>query len=90
MSTWNLGIDDVSEEAQAFKDKLSSKGAYLPNLETYVALHGSTDSHIAAQQTKLMRQAAEMDELRSTFNDTLHKVVHIVQLPHILNSPVLF
>lgn len=26
MSTWNLGIDDISEETQAFKDKLASKG----------------------------------------------------------------
>ncbi|RDB28366.1 hypothetical protein Hypma_015870 [Hypsizygus marmoreus] len=57
MSTWNLGIDDVSEEAQAFKDKLASK-----------------DTHISAQQTQLMRQTEQIEELQATLNDTLHKL----------------
>ncbi|KAF9567768.1 hypothetical protein CPC08DRAFT_680446 [Agrocybe pediades] len=29
MSTWNLGIDDVSEETRAFRDKLASKDAQI-------------------------------------------------------------
>ncbi|KAF9469811.1 hypothetical protein BDZ94DRAFT_30117 [Collybia nuda] len=73
MSTWNLGINDVSEETQAFKDRLSSK-----------------DSQIAAQQTQLMRKAAELEELRSTLNDALHKLSHetnrVLQLENDLNS----
>jgi hypothetical protein len=34
----------------------------------------SLDSQISAQQMKLMKQAAELDEIQSTLNDALHKV----------------
>ncbi len=40
MSTWNLGIDDVSEETQAFKDKLASKGKLGCSLKVCVAVYG--------------------------------------------------
>lgn len=33
----------------------------------------SLDSQIAAQQTQLMRKAAELEELQATLNDALHK-----------------
>ncbi|KAF8899076.1 hypothetical protein BD779DRAFT_58463 [Infundibulicybe gibba] len=59
MSTWNIGLNDVSDEAQALKDKLGSK-----------------DGQIAAQQTQLMKQAIELEELKSTLNETLHKLSH--------------
>ncbi|KDR85735.1 hypothetical protein GALMADRAFT_218825 [Galerina marginata CBS 339.88] len=57
MSTWNLGIDDVSEETRAFKDKLASK-----------------DGHIAAQQDRIAKQAADLDELKERLNEALHKL----------------
>ncbi|KAF9015686.1 hypothetical protein BDQ17DRAFT_1295683 [Cyathus striatus] len=57
MSVWNIGADDVSEEAQAIKDRLASK-----------------DSQIASHQNQIMRQSQELDELRSTLNDTIHKL----------------
>lgn len=37
----------------------------------------SLDSQIAAQQTQLMRKAAELEELQSTLNDTLHKASQV-------------
>ncbi|KAJ8702157.1 hypothetical protein PTI98_000898 [Pleurotus ostreatus] len=57
MSLWKLGAQDVTEEAQAIKDHISSK-----------------DSHIAAQETKLMRQAAQLDEIQTALNEALHKL----------------
>ncbi|KAF4573255.1 hypothetical protein EYR36_007766 [Pleurotus pulmonarius] len=57
MSLWKIGAQDVTEEAQAIKDHISSK-----------------DSHIAAQETKLMRQAAQLDEIQMALNEALHKL----------------
>ena len=37
MSTWNLGIDDVSEETRYFKDKLASKGEQITGFEIGLA-----------------------------------------------------
>lgn len=34
----------------------------------------SKESQISAQQMKLMKQTAELDELQSTLNDALHKL----------------
>ncbi|GLB35826.1 hypothetical protein LshimejAT787_0301140 [Lyophyllum shimeji] len=34
MSTWNLGINDVTEQEQAMKDKLSSKDGHIAALQT--------------------------------------------------------
>ncbi|KAF5385374.1 hypothetical protein D9615_001226 [Tricholomella constricta] len=55
--SWNLGVNDVSEREQAFKDKLASK-----------------DGHIAALQTKLMKQTEEMRELQDAYNDKLRRL----------------
>ncbi|KDQ31155.1 hypothetical protein PLEOSDRAFT_1082323 [Pleurotus ostreatus PC15] len=52
MSLWKLGAQDVTEEAQAIKDHISSK----------------------AQETKLMRQAAQLDEIQTALNEALHKL----------------
>jgi myosin protein heavy chain len=75
MSSWNIGIDDVSEETQALKNKLSSQGMYfLPTQSLASSSFCSLDGHIAAQNTQLIKQAAELEEIKSTLNDTLHKV----------------
>ncbi|KAF8204088.1 hypothetical protein BJ912DRAFT_896040 [Pholiota molesta] len=37
MSTWNLGIDDVSEETRAFKDKLASKDSQIAAQQDKIA-----------------------------------------------------
>jgi hypothetical protein len=31
MSVWQIGMNEVTEETQAFKNKLSSKGVYSEN-----------------------------------------------------------
>ncbi|KAJ6483897.1 hypothetical protein DFH09DRAFT_1004524 [Mycena vulgaris] len=59
MSIWQIGANELTEEAQAFKNKLSSK-----------------DSHIAAQQNEILKQAAELAELKTTLNETLQKLNH--------------
>ena len=73
MSILTLGIDDVSEETRTFKDKLSSKGISRFSV-TWFTYRASIESQLSAQQMKLMKQAAELDELQSTLNDALHKV----------------
>ncbi|KAF9486584.1 hypothetical protein BDN70DRAFT_822370 [Pholiota conissans] len=37
MSTWNLGIDDVSEETRAFKDKIASKDSQIAAQQDKIA-----------------------------------------------------
>ncbi|KAJ7459169.1 hypothetical protein B0H11DRAFT_1737318 [Mycena galericulata] len=57
MSVWQIGSNEVTEETQAFKNKLSSK-----------------ETQIAAQQNEILKQAAELAELKANLNETLHKV----------------
>ncbi|KAJ7170199.1 hypothetical protein C8R46DRAFT_994980 [Mycena filopes] len=59
MSIWQIGKNEVTEEVQAFKNKLSSK-----------------ETQIAAQQNDILKQAAELADLKSTLNDTIHKLNH--------------
>ncbi|KAJ7161292.1 hypothetical protein C8R43DRAFT_1175467 [Mycena crocata] len=59
MSIWQIGSNELTEEAQAYKNKLSSK-----------------ESHIAAQQNEILKQAAEIADLKTTLNETLHKLNH--------------
>jgi len=74
MSIWALGSADVTEETQAFKDKLSSKGSQVITVNLSFA-HAPPDSQIAAQETQLFKQALEFEELKLSLNDALHKVV---------------
>jgi myosin protein heavy chain len=76
MSTWNIGANDVSQETQNYRNKLSSKGAhYSPVVPiSYIANRSVKDTQIAAQQSKLIKQAAELGELKQALNDALHKV----------------
>ncbi|KAJ7651665.1 hypothetical protein DFH06DRAFT_1331618 [Mycena polygramma] len=57
MSIWQIGRNEVTEETQTFRNKLSSK-----------------ESQIAAQQNEILKQAAELAELTTTLNETLHKL----------------
>ncbi|KAF9270714.1 hypothetical protein L218DRAFT_889408 [Marasmius fiardii PR-910] len=57
MSLQTLGKDDVTEEIQAFKDRLGSK-----------------EAQIAAQQSQLLKKAAELDEIKASFNDAVRKL----------------
>ncbi|KAL0576713.1 hypothetical protein V5O48_005280 [Marasmius crinis-equi] len=57
MAALGIGANDVSEEMQAFKDKLGSK-----------------DAQIAAQQTQLMKKAAELEEIKASFDDAVRKL----------------
>lgn len=43
-------------------------------------LRSHLDGHIAAQQDRLVKQTAELDELKNRFNETLQKVRHYYQL----------
>jgi hypothetical protein len=74
---WKIGADDVSEETQRFKDKLevASKGSLRvrPGSE-YNMLTRPTDGHIASQQTQIMRQAEELEEIKKSLNEAFHKV----------------
>lgn len=72
-----LGAFDVTQEQQNFKNKLSEKG--MPATCSLLApcSHPATlESQIAAHQTQLLKQAAELDELKAALNDALHKVLH--------------
>ena len=75
MSLTDLGKNDISEETQALKDRLASRGwldqdHYLqPGLPTYFL-----DTECAGLRTQLMRREAELEELQTTFNETLYKV----------------
>lgn len=73
MSTWNLGIGDVSEETHAFRNKLSSKGDLHIPCSLNVA-YKTLDGQIAAQQDRLVRQDADIQELNKALNEALHKV----------------
>ena len=73
MSIWNLGIGDVSEETHALRNKLSSKGDLNPPCFLNLA-HATLDSQIAAQEDRLVRQAAEIQELKGALNEAFHKV----------------
>ena len=73
MSTWNLGINDVSEETHALRNKLASKGDLNLPCCLNVA-HTTLEGQIAAQQDRLVRQAAEIQEMNNALNETIHKV----------------
>jgi myosin protein heavy chain len=75
MSVWKIGMNEVTEETQAFKNKLSSKGVYSENPKLFLTgLDLFLESQIAAQQNEILKQAAELAELKTTLNETLHKV----------------
>ncbi|KAJ7751199.1 hypothetical protein DFH07DRAFT_529180 [Mycena maculata] len=59
MSVWQIGRNEVTEETQNWKNKLSSK-----------------ETQIAAQQNEILKQAAELAELKANLNETLHKLNH--------------
>ncbi|KAJ7878607.1 hypothetical protein B0H13DRAFT_2279034 [Mycena leptocephala] len=71
------GMNEVTEETQAFKNKLSSKGVYSENPKLFLTgLDLFLESQIAAQQNEILKQAAELAELKTTLNETLHKLNH--------------
>lgn len=75
MSLSDLGKNDISEETQALKDKLASRGW----LDHQIAICNQADPAIldtenAGLRTQLMRRGAELEELRATLNDTVYKV----------------
>ncbi len=75
MSHWNIGADDVSEETQMHRNKLASKGT--SSYKLIGALNDAfcfLDSQIAAQQTQLLKQTKELDDLRASLHDALYKV----------------
>ncbi|OAX44932.1 hypothetical protein K503DRAFT_795214 [Rhizopogon vinicolor AM-OR11-026] len=57
MSLKDIGKYDVSEETQAFKDKLASQ-----------------DTENAGLRSRLMKREAELEEIKASFNETLHKL----------------
>ncbi|KAH7886046.1 hypothetical protein F5I97DRAFT_1809487 [Phlebopus sp. FC_14] len=57
MSLEDLGKDDISEETQAFKDKLASQ-----------------ETENAGLRNRLMKREAELEELKASLDDTLHKL----------------
>lgn len=73
MSLWKIGADDVSEETQAFKDKLASKGM-VSRHERHPRLTQGIDAQIAAQRDRLTKQDTDLQQLRDTLNETIHKV----------------
>ena len=88
MSVLNIGMDDVSDETRNLKDKLSSKGIRVITDMSLTLLTQLLECQISAQQMKLMKQAAEFDELQSTLNDALHKVCGPAKFfPVILTPP---
>lgn len=77
MSVLDIGLHDISEQERALKDKIASKGMPLfsfmrPSLHLWSGV--SPEGHIAAQDTRLIRQANEIDELRSSLNEAIHEV----------------
>lgn len=80
MSTWNLGIGDVSEETRSLKDKLASKGEIRMYVWICKWLIKCLDSQIAAQQDRIIKQTAEHGDLQERFNDAMHKVYHLSTL----------
>ncbi|KAG2756501.1 hypothetical protein P692DRAFT_20843751 [Suillus brevipes Sb2] len=57
MSLKDIGKYDVSEEAQALKDKLASQ-----------------DTENAGLRSRLMKRDAELEEIKASLNETLHKL----------------
>ncbi|KAJ6621079.1 hypothetical protein B0H10DRAFT_2018578 [Mycena sp. CBHHK59/15] len=76
MSVWQIGMNEVTEETQAFKNKLSSKGGAFSVPLFNMMPQLPAESQIAAQQTEIIKQAAQLAELKATLNDTLHKLNH--------------
>jgi len=73
MSVLKIGADDVSDEIQRFKDRLSSKGKHHASYyET--GINKLLDGEIANQQTNLMKQAIELKDLRGSLTEALRKV----------------
>ncbi len=77
MSIWKIGADDVSDETQAFKDKIASKGRLDVPRRYRSSFTLSIDSQIAAHQDCIAKQAADLKELQKQFNDALHKVFYV-------------
>ncbi|KAF9225536.1 hypothetical protein BS17DRAFT_751415 [Gyrodon lividus] len=57
MSLRDLGRNDISEETQAFKERLASQ-----------------DTQNAGLRTRLMKREAELEEIKASLDETLHKL----------------
>jgi hypothetical protein len=77
MSIWNIGKDDVSEHTQALKDTASSKGNIIDFVQVSVAyscFRPRSEIENAGLRNQLLKRDSELNELKSTLNETLHKV----------------
>ncbi|KAG5638395.1 hypothetical protein H0H81_000291 [Sphagnurus paluster] len=59
MSTWNLGIHDVSEQEQAFKDKIASKDGHIAALETKLMKHTQEMQELRDAYDENLRKLAD-------------------------------
>lgn len=75
MSLIDLGKNDISEETQALKDRLASRG-WLDHRSLFATsvLINALDTECAGLRTRLMRREAELEELQETLNETVYKV----------------
>ncbi|KAF8971725.1 hypothetical protein BDZ97DRAFT_1784777 [Flammula alnicola] len=56
MSTWNLGIDDVSDETRAFKDKLSSKDGQIAAQQDRIAKQAADYEELKERLNEALHQ----------------------------------
>lgn len=73
MSLKDIGKYDVSEETQAFKDKLASQGAFS-RWRCIQLLTFGPDTENAGLRNRLMKREEELEEIKASLNETLHKV----------------
>ncbi|KAF8078964.1 hypothetical protein FPV67DRAFT_1467005 [Lyophyllum atratum] len=59
MSTWNLGINDVTEQEQAFKDKLSSKDGHIAALQTQLMKQAQEMQELQGTYNEKLRKLAD-------------------------------
>jgi hypothetical protein len=76
MSAWGIGLSAPSEETQVLRERLSSKGMAVASFSCawLTGLLLAQDAECADLQTQLIKRTAEISELNSTLNETLHKV----------------
>ncbi|KJA28405.1 hypothetical protein HYPSUDRAFT_197276 [Hypholoma sublateritium FD-334 SS-4] len=73
MSTWNLGIDDVSEETQAFKDKLASKDSQIAAQKDRIAKQAADLEEFKKQYNEALHKLSTEAQRTLQLEATLHQ-----------------
>jgi hypothetical protein len=84
MSIWNIGKDDVSEHTQALKDTASSKGDnywFVQESTAHSCFCTCLEIENSGLRNQLLKRDSELNEIKSTLNETLHKVRPFLGLP---------